>query len=128
MAREKLPTATATKRGTAFVAVAAALIISPILILRMRKMTMRAKDEIALLNKKLASGEILPDEPLFVLRARDITASQVVDFWCCLALDRGVPREKRDEAAALAAMMRDWPTKQIPGRPETRVTHGGSLP
>ena len=86
---------------------------------------MRAKEEIALLNVKMAEGSLPEDEPLFVLRAKDKYAARVVRYWiaCCESGRRGErsPTKKLSEAYDLSELMDDWPIKQIPGRPGTRI-------
>ncbi|QDU03110.1 hypothetical protein V6x_28220 [Gimesia chilikensis] len=90
---------------------------------------MKASIELEWLQKKIESGDMSPDEPLFVLRARDIFASKVVREWVELAnetcfsvaADAPVPFGKIREAENLANEMDAWPIKQTPGRPDTRV-------
>jgi hypothetical protein len=82
---------------------------------------MRAIDEIKRLQAKIDSGEMSPDEPLFVLRSQDLTAARTVREWAFFAELKGTPDEKIREANALADRMDEWPIKQIPGRPETRT-------
>lgn len=48
------------------------------------------------------------DEPIFVLRAKDILAPSVINFWCDLAQEAGVPEEKIDEAQRCEDAMRAW--------------------
>ena len=60
-------------------------------------------------------GEVSRDEPIFVLRAQDMTADEFVDKWC----DRQVliakmPPEKIEAARKIAQAMRDWPHRKIP--------------
>ena len=43
---------------------------------------MKAKEEVENLQRKLASGELPHDEPIFVLRARDKFAARAVEYWC----------------------------------------------
>lgn len=63
-----------------------------------------------------------PNEPLFVLRAQDRIAPEVVRYWAHLA-SGGAPAEyimpahlsvKSDEALAAAARMEEWPTRKMP--------------
>lgn len=85
---------------------------------------MKAQEELQRLQQKLASGDLPPDEPLFVLRARDRFAAELVRRWG-YRVGRHyetVPEAKLDEAFALAQAMDDWPVKQVPGRPDTRQT------
>ena len=48
------------------------------------------------------------DEPVFVLRAQDKFAPDVVRGWAALAKAAGVPLEKRLEAELLAIEMEAW--------------------
>lgn len=54
------------------------------------------------------------DEPIFVLRAQDRLAPFVVRYWAAQAEKWGTPREKLDEALALAAQMEAWPNRKRP--------------
>ena len=54
------------------------------------------------------------EEPVFVLRAQDMSADILVDFWAELALRMGCSQEKVDEAIDLAAEMRAWPNRKWP--------------
>lgn len=47
-------------------------------------------------------------EPIFVLRAQDRLAPEVVRFWCLLAEKTGVPLEKVEDARGLASAMDQW--------------------
>lgn len=49
-------------------------------------------------------------EPIFVLRAQDITAPAVVQFWAIL--NAQCP-EKRAEAYECAKAMANWPTRKL---------------
>jgi hypothetical protein len=49
-----------------------------------------------------------PDEPIFVLRAQDILAPEMVREWAYRAAVLGSPREKIVEARKLADRMEDW--------------------
>lgn len=68
-------------------------------------------------------------EPTFTLRAQDKTAADIVFQWACIAeaarMGRygnlftpeppsGSPREKIDEALAIADAMRAWPNRKLP--------------
>jgi len=48
------------------------------------------------------------DEPIFVLRARDLIAPETVREWAYRAAKAGAPREKVVEARACADAMEDW--------------------
>lgn len=54
------------------------------------------------------------DEPLFVLRAQDPLAAEIVREWARRAAARGVPEKKYTEAWQVAADMDQWPNKKSP--------------
>ena len=85
---------------------------------------MRAIDEIKRLQAKIDSGDMSPDELLFVLRSEDELAADIVCQWAWTARRHHVPDEKIVEAVQIAQQMACWPVKKIPGRPETRRTVG----
>jgi hypothetical protein len=89
---------------------------------------MDAESEAARLKARIEDGTLPRYEPLFVLRAQDVLAADVVRIWASLAESRGVPAEKVREAMQLAAAMKCWPVKQVPGRPKTKVTIHGDGP
>ena len=49
-----------------------------------------------------------PDEPIFVLRAQDMLAPEIVREWAYRALKLGTPLAKVDEARRLADAMENW--------------------
>ena len=49
-----------------------------------------------------------PDEPAFVLRARDIIAPEIVREWAFRAQVEGSPIEKCDNARKIADEMEQW--------------------
>ncbi len=53
-----------------------------------------------------------PDEPIFVLLARDVRAPHVVEAWCALAEMKGTDPKKIKEARQCAEQMREWRLKQ----------------
>lgn len=55
-----------------------------------------------------------PDEPMFVLLARDCHAPLVVRFWAQLRKDAGEHRAKVDEANACADAMEAWRERNRP--------------
>lgn len=59
-------------------------------------------------------GRYPADEPLFILRAQDELAVQVVRYWADLAEARGVRSGKVAGARKLAAAMERWPEKKLP--------------
>ncbi len=54
------------------------------------------------------------NEPVFVLRARDPMAGDIVRYWAWRAQCMHVNEDKVNEARTLAARMDNWPTKQLP--------------
>ena len=83
---------------------------------------MKAIDEIKRLQAKIDSGDMSPDEPLFVLRGQDQLSGDTVRFWAELARECFVPSAKVNEAEQHSLVMDAWPVKQVAGRPETRTT------
>ncbi len=77
---------------------------------------MRKRDEISEPNSCLNRAD--DDEPLFVLRAKDVIAPTIVRLWAATA-DGVHERERRMEAIALAQHMEDWRSRHfhVPGRP-----------
>lgn len=59
-------------------------------------------------------GKAADDEPVFVLRAQDMFAANLVEQWAELAEGRRCPPEKVAEARELAANMRTWPSRKYP--------------
>lgn len=85
---------------------------------------MKAAEELKRLEDKIRTGALPPDEPLFVLRARDTAAEFAVRHWANSAKELGAPEAKWREAVSLADQMRDWPVKQVPGHRRYRVDLG----
>lgn len=85
---------------------------------------MKATEEIANLIAKISSGNLHPDEPLFVLRARDVFAGLMIKEWLELVTPSGIPLEKIQEARRCLSAVIAWPTKQVPGLPHTRIKEG----
>jgi len=54
------------------------------------------------------------DEPIFVLRAQDVLADEVVAFWASRARENGVSAEKIREARECAVAMQKWPGRKNP--------------
>lgn len=54
------------------------------------------------------------DEPIFVLRAQDRIAPNVIDMWCEFAECAGVGPAKIQEARHLAEQMRAWKNRRFP--------------
>ena len=59
------------------------------------------------------------DEPIFVLRAKDINAAHAVRLWASMSAGIHEPK-KIDEARALAKQMDDWRKQNIPMPAEPR--------
>jgi len=53
-------------------------------------------------------SKVAMNEPIFVLRARDVLAPGVVRHWAREAQGRGVRHDKVQEALELAARMEHW--------------------
>lgn len=83
-----------------------------------------AKAAIEYLQSRIASGDMPPEEPVFVLRARDKYAAQTVRVWRGAVIG-DAPDEKCQDADECAIQMDDWLVKQVPGRPDTRVDKRG---
>jgi hypothetical protein len=64
------------------------------------------RDELA--NPNSCINKAAADEPIFVLRAQDILAPEVVRRWARLARSRGTSEIKAAEAFALADQMEIW--------------------
>jgi len=73
---------------------------------------MLKRDEIANANSCL--NKAAEDEPLFVLRAQDESAPEVVRDWAAQAEAKGAPAEKVREALELADAMEAWPHRKTP--------------
>ncbi len=74
-----------------------------------------AKEEIEMANAgKGCLGKAHPDEPVFILRAQDKLAADIVQLWAVRARNNGCPVEKTKEAYDLSERMRAWPTRKYP--------------
>jgi hypothetical protein len=54
------------------------------------------------------------DEPIFVLRAQDTLAADLVRQWADTAERAGCTAAKVTEARAVADAMETWPTRKLP--------------
>ena len=54
------------------------------------------------------------DEPIFVLRSRDLFSPTLVRAWVRLAKNVGVNQPKLDEALAVADAMEQWADRRVP--------------
>lgn len=61
-----------------------------------------------------ALGKAGLDEPIFVLRAQDIHAADLVEKWAIWTRAGNTPEHKVDEAFRIVEAMRDWPTRKQP--------------
>lgn len=52
--------------------------------------------------------KVAHDEPIFVLRAQDVSAPSAILHW--ILLNPSLPKGKRIEAIRCAEQMREWPT------------------
>ena len=59
-------------------------------------------------------GEAADDEPVFILRAQDLSADALVDLWAENAESNGCDPAKVAEARELAKKMRAWPSRKSP--------------
>lgn len=74
---------------------------------------MLKKDEMSDPNSCL--NKAAEDEPVFVLRAQDLTAPEVIREWVARASAYGmISKEKSDDALAVAALMEMWPHRRFP--------------
>jgi hypothetical protein len=65
-------------------------------------------------NPSSCLNKARPDEPVFVLRAQDKFAPDLVDQWADRAELNGTAPSKVDEARKLADQMRLWPVRRFP--------------
>lgn len=56
------------------------------------------------------SGKIPVDEPVFLLRAKDITAPDVLEYWANLQREHGGDLKLAELAEKHAEVMRKWQT------------------
>ena len=59
-------------------------------------------------------GKAAYDEPVFILRAQDCLAAEVVEQWAIRARSLGVNTDKVREAFDLAEEMLRWPIRKTP--------------
>jgi hypothetical protein len=64
------------------------------------------------------SGRIPEDEPVFLLRAQDILAPDLVAAWARQAARSGVSYKMSEMALEQADRMREWRKKKTPDLPE----------
>lgn len=68
----------------------------------------------AALKGEGALGKAADDEPVFVLRAQDAEAADLVELWAIRAESAGAPYDKTREAFDIADFMRRWPVRKVP--------------
>lgn len=73
-------------------------------------------------QRHINEGSLNPNMPAFLLIAQDEIAAETVRYWAQLAYSNDAPNRVYDNAMDTASEFDNWPTKQTPGRPETRVT------
>lgn len=66
------------------------------------------------MNNKGCLGKAADEEPVFVLRAQDLLAADLVELWAIRAKSAGTDLDKVNEAYACAEEMRAWPDKKVP--------------
>jgi len=57
-----------------------------------------------------SKGKLKLTEPVFILRAQDISAPALVQAW--IALNYDAPKEKLEGAQKILEAMREWPQKK----------------
>lgn len=62
-----------------------------------------------------------PDEPVFVLRARDMVATAAIEWWMWCARNRGVPADKLERAERQRRAADLWIEKRLPSHASTDV-------
>lgn len=58
------------------------------------------------------AGLIPDEEPVFLLRAQDTSAADVVELWATINEERGGDPEASRDARRHAALMREWPIRK----------------
>lgn len=71
-----------------------------------------ARDELSDPNSVINNAR--PDEPVFVLRARDMVATATIEWWLWCARNRGVPAEKLERAERQRRAADLWIEKRLP--------------
>ncbi|EKV31891.1 hypothetical protein C882_2955 [Caenispirillum salinarum AK4] len=80
--------------------------------LRARIRYVSARDELTAPDSTVNTARL--DEPVFVLRARDMVASTTVAYWEFCARNRGVPEDKLERADRQRRAMEAWLDKRLP--------------
>jgi len=76
--------------------------------------------QMELANPTSCLNKAAPDEPVFVLRAKDALAAQTVRLWAAMAFERHEP-EKLKEALDLADRMDKWRQERQPKEAGTAI-------
>lgn len=64
--------------------------------------------------EKVRNQKIKDDEPVFILRAQDVLAPMVVEYWAELAAKMKVKPEKILEAYRCVNAMREYQPRRLP--------------
>ncbi|SOD95209.1 hypothetical protein [Caenispirillum bisanense] len=89
--------------------------------LRARIRYVSARDELTAPDSTI--NKAAADEPVFVLRARDLVASMTVEYWEFCARNRGTPDDKLERADRQRRAMEAWLEKRLP-----QPTPAGEMP
>ena len=73
-----------------------------------------AKKSEELNNPNSCFNKVAPDEPIFILRAQDAYAPELVRYWAELAHFGNVNPAKVTEARDIADLMEAWPNVRMP--------------
>jgi hypothetical protein len=80
--------------------------------LRLKFRYISASDELSDPNSVIHGADT--NEPVFVLRGRDMLSGQVVGWWIWLAQNRGVTDDKVDRARIQQSALTNWADKALP--------------
>lgn len=81
-----------------------------------------ARDELT--DPRSVINRAEPDEPVFVLRARDMVATATIEWWLWCARNRGVPTDKLARAEVQRRAADLWIEKRLP----TQSSHDSGQP
>lgn len=77
------------------------------------------KDYDAIQDPREGPGRIADDEPVFILRAKDVNAPQVVRYWAARAEGSGADRDMIMAVERHADRMEEWQEKNGSKVPDT---------
>lgn len=77
-------------------------------------MATKREELLKLTQGKGCLGKAHDDEPIFILRAQDALAADLVELWAIRARAADCPVDKVREANDLAEEMRRWHTRKYP--------------